>query len=246
MNVDADSLTGVAPFTVSGTVRDAKGSPIAGATVRIENDWSYYDVRTDASGYYISPKLPHASYKVVAWYTTTYKGEKYVLRLGMADDADYAYVDVTKGAVRNFVQKISGVIPDQEQDGNGRGYFGLTVSFHNGTGSIYDEGRLQTGDYIAVMLTPTGPLIDGSTGKTVERAFEIKAGNDGHPVIDIPVGAYEVRAFVDRKGSWKPLLIGTFSAQTDRILITPKSSDYGKGSYQNGLSMIGLYIREPR
>jgi hypothetical protein len=96
------------------------------------------------------------------------------------------------------------------------------------------------------MLIPLGTLIDGSTGQKVERAFEIKAGNESHPVIDIPVGVYEARAFVSRNGVWKQLLIGTFSSQTDKIIIMPQSSEYGKGSYQNGLAPIGLYLREPR
>lgn len=243
---ETDPASSVAPYTITGTCKDSKGKPIAGAIVRIENEWNYFDVRTNAAGQYTSPRLPQASYKVLAWYTTTYSGQNYTLRLGMPSVNDYDYVDVTRGAVRNFVQKISGVIPDQQQDKDGRGYFGCTITFNNGTGSIYDEGRLKPGDYIAIMLTPTAALIDGSTGQKIERAFEIKPGNESQAVIDIPVGAYEVRAFVDRNGSWKPLLVGTFSSQTDKIRIEPKSSDYGIGTYQSGLSLVGLYLREPR
>lgn len=234
------------PYTVTGVVKDAKGKPIAGAMIRIENDWSYYDVKTDANGRYTSPKLRNASYKVVGWYTTTYKGQKYTLRLGMANELDYEFVNVEKGAARNFIQQISGIIPDQEQDDkSGMGWFGMSVSINNGTGSIYGTGRLNAGDYVALTFVPTGPLLDGSTTGKIDRPLEILPGNESQLVNDIPIGEYEVRAYVSRNGAWKQLLIGTFSSQKEHIVVAPKSSGYGKGTYQNGLSTVGLYVIEP-
>jgi hypothetical protein len=226
------------PYTVTGVAKDAKGNPIAGAKVRIENDFTYYDVTTDAQGRYTSPKLSQTNYKVVAWYTTSYKGQSYTLRLGMPNDTDYDYVDVTKGAVRNFVQKIQGRIPDRSETETGMGLFGGTLLLSNGTG-LYD--MLSYGDRVDVVLTPTGPLLDGSTTQTLSGYIIIGAISQYY-LTDIPVGEYVVTATVTRGSAQGPVKLGTLSSLSQSQTIVFPSSGYGIGTYESGLTYKGLHM----
>jgi hypothetical protein len=118
---------------VTGTVRDTQGRPIAGAKVRIENDFLYFDVTADSNGRYVSPSLPIGGYKAVAWANVTWEGMNYALRLGMPSAADYDFFG-SEGAVRNFEWQRTGRIPDRTADG-AAGYFGGALELMNGTRS---------------------------------------------------------------------------------------------------------------
>jgi hypothetical protein len=55
------------PSTISGTVKDAKGGPMAGADIRIETkngERLISTVKTDAKGHYASNSLPTGTYRV--------------------------------------------------------------------------------------------------------------------------------------------------------------------------------------
>ncbi|WP_224999658.1 carboxypeptidase-like regulatory domain-containing protein [Cesiribacter sp. SM1] len=223
--------------TVSGSVVDSQGRPIAGARVRIENDWSYYDVSTNAAGKYTSPTLPPGGFRAVAWATIPYQGQDYTLRMGMPQASDYDYFDAKNGVVRNFKWQISGPIPDREG-----AYFGATLELMSGTGSIWDE-RMNPGDNVYVTLKPTIPLIDGSIGEVIERSFTIQSGNDTYLLHDIPAGQYEISCIrVTPDNYQEQLLIGTFSQQWEAALITFQPGEYGIGTYENGLKRLSLYM----
>lgn len=227
--------------TVSGTVVDAQGKPIAGARVRIENDFSYYDLTTNAEGKYTSPRLPVGGFKAVAWATISYKGQDYTLRMGMARTSDYDFFDPKAGVVRNFQWQISGRIPDTEAT-DGEGYFGGTIELMNGTGSIYDE-RMNPGDQVHITLNPTGPLMDGSTGKSIEESFIIQSGNDSYMLVDIPTGEYEITVVrVTPEGKQERVLIGTFSEQWEAAVINFQPGQYGVGTYESGLERLSLFM----
>ncbi len=226
---------------VKGKVVDSQGRPIAGAKVRVENDFGYYDVTTDAEGMYKSPTLPLGGFKAVAWAPITYKGQTYTLRMGMPQETDYDFFDSKSGAVRDFRWQLSGRIPDREAY-DGEGYFGGTIQLSNGTGSIYKE-RMQEGDQVYVTLNPTGPLIDGSTGKKIERTFTIKSGNESYKLGDIPAGEYQVSAVRVVPGvGQERLLIGSFSRQSETATFTFQPDTYGVGNYENGLKDAVLYM----
>jgi hypothetical protein len=227
--------------TVSGTVVDSHGKPIAGARVRIENDWSYYDVSTNAEGKYTSPTLPLGGFKVVAWATIPYQGQDYTLRMGMPQASDYDYFDPKDGVVRNFEWQISGRIPDRAAADAG-GYFGAALELMSGTGSIWDE-RMNPGDKVYVTLKPTSPLIDGSIGEVIERSFTIKSGNDTYLLLDIPTGQYEISCVrVTPENYQEQLLIGTFSEQWASAVITFQPGEYGIGTYESGVKRLSLYM----
>lgn len=232
---------GVEAGTVMGKVVDTQGRPMAGAKVRIENDFHYYDVTTNAEGVYKSPTLTIGGFKAVAWARITYKGQTYTLRMGMARETDYDFFDPENGAVRDFKWQISGRIPDREDDG-GTGYFGGTLRFSNGTGSIYDE-RMQEGDQVHVTLNPTGPLIDGSTGRQIKRTFTITYGNESYNLTDIPAGEYEVSAVRVVPGAGQErLMVGSFSKQSETATFAFQPGTYGTGTYESGLKAASLYL----
>lgn len=227
--------------TVSGSVVDSRGRPIAGARVRIENDWSYYDVTTNAAGKYTSPTLPQGGFKVVAWATIPYLGRDYTLRMGMPEASDYDYFNPEEGVTRNFKWQISGRIPDRAAADAG-GYFGAALELMNGTGSIWDE-RMNPGDQVYVTLKPTSALIDGSTGRVIERSFTIQSGNDTYLLLDIPTGQYEISCIrVTPENYQEQLLIGTFSQQWGSAIITFQPGSYGVGTYESGIERMSLYM----
>jgi hypothetical protein len=233
--------SGVEAGKVKGKVLDSRGRPIAGAKVRIENDFGYYDVTTDAEGMYKSPILPLGGFRAVAWARITYQGQTYTLRLGMPQETDYDFFDSKSGAVRDFRWQLSGRIPDRA-DSDGEGYFGGTIQLSNGTGSIYKE-RMQQGDQVHVTLKPTGPLIDGSTGQQIERTFTIKSGNESYKLTDIPAGEYEVSAIRVVPGAGQErLLVGSFTRQSETAIFAFQPDTYGVGNYENGLRDAVLYM----
>ncbi len=228
------------PNKVTGVVQDSQGRPIAGARIRIENDASqiYSDVTTDANGRYVATMVAVGGFKALAWANVNYQGRTYVLRMGMPDSNDYGFFNSAQGAVRNFRWQLSGRIPDRAAEGS-KGYFGGTLAFYNGTG-IFSE-RMNAGDTVQVTLEPTEPLIDGSTGQTLQRSFTVKPGNEAHYVLDIPVGVYQVTAERISGGTREPLWVGTLSQQwpAASVLFEPSSSD---PTYESGYSSINLYL----
>jgi hypothetical protein len=156
----------------------------------------------------------------------------------MPNDTDYDYVDVTKGAVRNFVQKIQGRIPDRSETETGMGLFGGTLLLSNGTG-LYD--MLSYGDRVDVVLTPTGPLLDGSTTQTLSGYIIIGAISQYY-LTDIPVGEYVVTATVTRGSAQGPVKLGTLSSLSQSQTIVFPSSGYGIGTYESGLTYKGLHM----
>lgn len=224
---------------VTGIVRDTRGRPIAGARVRIENDFIYYDVRTDAEGRYVSPVLPVGGFKVLAWTDVNYAGADYQLRLGMPNLSDYDFFTPGAGAVRNFQWQLTGRIPDREAGGSA-GYFGGTLELMNGTGSIYEQ-RMDAGDSVVLKLEPVASLIDGSTGETLYRTVTVKPGSDTSYALDIPVGVYRVTAErVTPQGFREALRLGSFSQQGDWATVWFQPSSVS--SYESGLRATALYL----
>jgi hypothetical protein len=218
--------------TVTGVVKDAKGNPIAGAKVRVENDFSYYDVTTNAQGQYSCKVASFGSYKVLAWAPVTYQGINYMLRAGMAKDTDYDFVDVSNGAVRNFQLQHKGRIPDRTAGENGTGYFGASINFYK-LGSLYGP-QLEAGDVVTYYLTPIGDLMDGTTGQVLQGSFIISFTKTEYYVVDVPAGKYKVEAIVTRDGANYRVYVGSFSSQSEAMEIVPRADDYGVGNYENG------------
>jgi hypothetical protein len=224
------------PGTVTGVVKNAQGKPIAGAKVRIENDFAYYDVTTNAKGQYSCYVRSIGSFKAVAWASIPYLGKNYNLRMGMPDEADYDFFDPRGGAIRNFQLQVSGSIPDRSDS-----YFGFTLSLNN-TGSIYTGLFLKPGETVDVILVPDGPLLDGSVGEKIERQATVPNMNESIKIDDIPLGKYKAYAYVDRNGAWQRLRIGASSTELREAMdVLPLASSDRTGNY-DGPNSVKAYV----
>ncbi len=74
---DNDNGGGNQRGVVTGLVKDAQGKPVAGAKVRIENDFAYYDVTTNGQGQYTCKVATFGSFKALAWAPVQYNGNSY-------------------------------------------------------------------------------------------------------------------------------------------------------------------------
>lgn len=193
--------------TVSGKAVDTQGRPISRAKVWVQStlNEAVSETHTQADGTYKVTGLSNTTYRVMAWTEVDYEGKRYCLRLGMPNASDYDVFSGREGAVRDFRWQLSGPIPSQPQIPRTHASFGGDVRF-------LGEGDF-TGKTMEVTFTPTGPLIDGSTGSVVTRTVDI---NTDDVAYDIPIGKYTVTGVLVDGDERKPLRIGTtyqFSAE---------------------------------
>ncbi|GGO40026.1 carboxypeptidase regulatory-like domain-containing protein [Deinococcus humi] len=181
-----------APYTMTGTVKNAAGQPIAGAEVWADNTL-YYDMNalgtTDAQGRYTIalPRNQPGTWRAGGHVKTKYANEWYELSLVPDTNAAFA---TDQGAVRNFTLRISG-----ERPGGGE-YGGKLYPYFGEAGGDFDM------DQVEFTLTPTGPLIDGSVGSVITRH------RDDTMVRDIPIGKYVVTArYVPTGGPVRPMVL---------------------------------------
>jgi hypothetical protein len=231
-----------APYTVTGTVLDTNGKPMAGVKVRADNDALYgsAEVTTDADGKYTLPKLEIGGWKIYAWKEITYKGKTYHLRLGMPKEPDYdAFSPGKEGAVKNFKWQLSGNIPDRPRSANSAsGYFGGTLRFSNMNS---DFQSLPAGTVVAVTLTPVAgaTLFDGSAPSVVKKTFTIEDGVGlNYWIHDIPQCEYRITAESTHNGTKKAVLLSTnigtgFGAAIEGFYFKPSLGSMG--NYENGL-----------
>lgn len=240
--VNACSQTGstptipVQPASVTGVALDTQGRPIAGAKVWTEPALTtgLVEVSTDSSGIYSVTDLPDVPYYAKAWTEVDFGGERFCMRLGMPSPSDYNSFSPAAGVVRNFQWQLSGVIEDlRDYDG----YFGGEIR-------LFIEGDMKGGD-VELTFTPTGPLIDGSTGQTVTKMIDV---TQDLMVYDIPVGNYSVTSVLLENGTRTPLKTGIesspsgYAGQTDAAALrfTPSGC-----SNANGTERAFLYLSSP-
>jgi hypothetical protein len=219
--------------TVTGRAVDVKGKPIAGAKIWVKPvvTTGLYETRTDANGRYEATGLPPVGYRVMGWFEKEYRGQRYCLRLGHANVTDYSPLNPAKGATRDLVWRTSGRIEDVEPYSD-MGYFGGSIS-------VMNEGSVPARNLpLEFTLTPTGPLIDGSTGKTLVR----KANAEGY-ILDVPVGVYKVTATILENGAKKPVRLGSTanSLGSQAVLEFPGMKQSCVGSTASGLERAYLY-----
>lgn len=225
--------------SVSGTVVDDKGNPVANALVWIQpalsgtfgGTSSLVEVRTDAKGRYRADALLTMPYYVKAWRTLRFEGQSYCHRLGMTSVSDYASFVPKGNVVRNFKARFSGLIGD---DKSNDGAFGGEVRAMH---SIDDEsGILRAEKYIVTFqplaLASKGPL------KSFTRSFSTNVLME-----DIPIGRYKVTMIaVMPDGKKRAVKVGldgeTYAAST---VLTFEPS--GKCDNGHGLERAFLYYR---
>ncbi|MGO1719223.1 MAG: carboxypeptidase-like regulatory domain-containing protein [Luteimonas sp.] len=214
---EADRVDASRPASgyATGTVVDTRGNPIAGAKILLDNTVfyaSYINGSTAEDGTY-RLKVQPGAWRAYASIRKDYNGRTYSLELH-PDSIDS--FDET-GAVRNFVWKLEG----RKQD-NDWGYYGGLVKVFNETGFYEMEN-------VEITLVPDGPLIDGSTGRTLVLRSGDNYWRQLAYLEDIPIGRYAVTAALMDGDTRQPLKLRGWDAKDDpaaelRLDFTPDTS----------------------
>ncbi|MDJ1501242.1 carboxypeptidase-like regulatory domain-containing protein [Cytophagaceae bacterium BD1B2-1] len=169
---------------VKGRVLDKDGKPVANAVI-VASSTDYYNKNStgysDASGNYsfsLPTGIAEGSYSVSGTVTFQYQGKNYTMALYPEQEGVFSAYD---GAVRNFVFRLNG--PRSTTSDAEDMPLGGTLEVHAQPDNVNDKN-------LEITLEPMGPLVDGSTGKTLvvglpENDYRIK---------DIPVGKYKITA----------------------------------------------------
>jgi hypothetical protein len=167
--------------TVSGTVTDSRGNPLAGVQITIEHTvWqgTYVRAVTNSKGKYkiTIPVNPAGSWTAKAKLTKKAYGQQYVFDL----DGNSAPFTQTQSVTRNFTWKLSGQKPGTDS------YYGAHVD-------LYQWGTDANMTKVKVVFTPIADtLIDGSPAISFERLVEDVAGT--FMAKDVPIGKYMIKA----------------------------------------------------
>ncbi|TYR38441.1 carboxypeptidase regulatory-like domain-containing protein [Sphingobacterium phlebotomi] len=202
----------------TGKVVDWQGNPIAGVKILVDN-MAYHDSQTrgvtDENGKY-KIKIFQGAWKVYANFKTTYNGKTYSIE-AYPDDNGVLGED---GGIRNFTWKLEGIDPD-----NDTYRYGGRITVHSDNYFYEDESDIE------LTFTPSGPLIDGSEGKTIKVTGGDHYWSEYGYIYDFPVGRYMVTAVLKKGGSNTPLKIqnwhtkGEFVSELQLDFI-PDNSDF--------------------
>lgn len=169
---------------VQGKVTDAKGQPIAGARINVDNTVYYnsgINGTTDANGNY-KIQVEIGSWRVYAEIDRTFNG-KVFKKLSLHPDRDNAFAGAD-GATVNFQWKLQGEQPAP------------MVGFYGGTAYLYPdtESDIRDSENIEFTFTPEGNLIDGNPGNVIKRKGGQPQTGTYSQVPDIPIGKYKITA----------------------------------------------------
>ncbi|MGN6416799.1 MAG: carboxypeptidase-like regulatory domain-containing protein [Pseudobacter sp.] len=238
-----NTSTDSAPYTISGTITDATGKPVAGARIRAENPTGnniHITGTSGADGKYSIRLTSIGGWKIYAWKEVEMEGNIYQVRLGMENDSDYdAFTPSTKGLTRNFVWRLSGRIPDRTPSKeNGTGWFGGSIKIIN-YNSLVDI--MPPGTEVTVTFKPVAgaKYLDGSpaAGKVITKTLTIKDGvGQAYYINDIPATKYIISVASKYNGRALNTYIGysnpdNFYEGFEFMFPT----EGGSGTYESGL-----------
>jgi hypothetical protein len=178
---DNTNTTGDENGYVTGVVTDTKGQPISGAGIVIDNTLIYNSnliTVSDANGKYKVKLSGSFTWMAYATFNKSYNGKTYKYDLHPEKDEGFT----SDGAVRNFSWKIAGNKPGST------GYYGGMIQLQSAIGSPV---MAEDVDFI---LTPDGPLIDGSAGQTLTLRGGPPRSATYFKLADVPLGRYKVKA----------------------------------------------------
>ncbi|SMC89263.1 carboxypeptidase-like regulatory domain-containing protein [Pedobacter africanus] len=169
---------GVVANAVTGKVTDSKGNPLANVEVTVENQMTgnhnTRTVLTSQNGTYKIELTSVGIFQASAYIKKNYNGVEYHMPL----HPDNNELFNKEGAVRNFVWKLSGAMPDNT------GFYGGTCEL---SPDIYIV-PIEDFEKVEFTLTPVGPIIDGSNG-TVIKINPVRVSSY-FVIRDIPIGRY--------------------------------------------------------
>ena len=188
------------PGVVQGTVLDRNGKPMPDVTV---SAWfsvpSIYlstadllKTTTDEHGHYaINVKEAVALGHVAATRRVQYNGQSCLLPFARLDASghrrDSDIINRSEGDVVNFMPAISGLRESDRDPENWASYFGSMIQVEN---EVHNTGRsLFAGSQVRVVLTPKGPLLDGSAGRPLTRDTPVNSTYFHFDLKDVPIGS---------------------------------------------------------
>lgn len=218
--VRKDELARRKPGIVSGNVYDALGRPfaLAGARVKVAvwgttfaGDRAHYDLEIDENGHF-EQEVPRGLYRMHATAYLPFENDVLPCELHELDerpsDQDQ---NSAAGIVKDYVLRLSGP----------RAGGPKTHGWHGGWLCLCDGAlckdvfgalarRHPKGSVVRVVLTPKGPLVDGSVGApiTFDGDLEKMSSGAGDSRVSIPFGRYTASAaLVTPNGTRIPLLV---------------------------------------
>lgn len=169
---------------IKGVIIDPQGRPVQGADIVIDNTLIYNSnllSKTDAAGTYRVQLSGNFTWKAYASFDKLYNGKTYTFDLHPENNEAFT----SDGGIRNFQWKLMG---QKAGTSSSPSYYGSTIQLRPAIGSP------TLSENITFTLTPVGPLVDGSTGQTLN----LKSGAPQTPgylkLLDIPLGRYLVKA----------------------------------------------------
>jgi hypothetical protein len=218
--------------TISGTALDTKGQPLANVLVWVEPALTtgLLKARTDGAGRYSVTGLAQLPYYALAWTEVSYRGKSYCLRLASARSGDYDSFVPSSAVTRDFRWQLTGPIPDVDDQ-----YFGGEVR-------LQGDGSAPASDSVEVRFTPTGPLIDGSAGRTITRTTSAYG-----MIQDVPAGPYTASATLIAPGGKRSALkVGrAFGAGADAMPLEFDPITTPSCSSGSGLARAFIYWTYP-
>ncbi len=172
------------PGTVRGVIKDGTGKPIAGAklvawTSAAGGFRTSTSGKTDAHGVY-ELLLPIGISQIVdADFRITYNGKSMVLPLHPVD-GECDQFHAKDGHVENFVLRTRG---SAGPDGGDYGASIRILTYKAPLNSV-----------VEVKLKPVGPMVDGSTGKTLLFRFPVTTSLPETFFNGVPLGRYQLTA----------------------------------------------------
>ena len=170
--LSAGSLRAV-PGTVSGRVTDSAGHPLPRVDITIGGTTDAgtrvnFEQRTNPLGLY-SLRIPSGIYRVRAYYNLVRGNASYRLPLHPLDNDDTRSYDAKPGIVKDFIWRLTGMRAFHNLNPKKpESYYGASVWLMDSDptqAGIAGYTHLPEGTILEILLTPTGPLWDGSMSK---------------------------------------------------------------------------------
>jgi hypothetical protein len=178
---------------LTGKVTDQTGRGIADATIFIENTvfkGRGAEVSSSSTGNYQLAMVAGLGQWTARAYTLTRYNDRVYKMFLHPDNADSFTAE--EKPVRNFEWKIQGHIPDASLN---LYYGGSAELYRDPNSDLYDSENVE------FTFQPTGPMIDGSTGKTLKLCGGKNGTNNYNRIDDIPIGRYKVSAVYKPTGN---------------------------------------------
>lgn len=200
---------------VRGYVYDSNGRPLKGAKLGVRSTavggfYSGSSATTDEKGYYEITAPAGVAHFYCAGYAVEHGEGLAAVGLHPADGTAGNFA-TPNGEVKNFVMLPYGIADRakaQDDPRAGGNYYGGTVvlgwTIDDERGVFSSPNYLPNNSTIEFTLTPSGPMLDGSRGRTIVIRKTVGASSPNQLYVNnIPVGPYQVSAKLVGGGALK-------------------------------------------